>query len=101
MSAAREPAFVRLTLEWCNRQRAKKGRKPITRLPQGLRSNAKSCPCGSATGLSVFTYGAHPLASDGLTDYSAPRIKVPRSVQEFVIAFDRGDLPQYVKKEKP
>lgn len=100
MRAKREPAFVRLTLEWCNRQRAKKGKKPLARLPRGIQSNAHSCPCGSATGLAVFAGGAHPVGRHGYVDHSV-KILVPKSVEEFVIAFDAGALPQYVKKTKP
>ena len=58
-----------------------------------------SCPCGSATGLAVFAGAAYPV-SDGHPVYDV-KIRVPKSVERFVIAFDEGDFPQYVKKEKP
>ena len=61
----------------------------IDRLPKGERDNAQSCPCGLATGVYVdnLTWGpdeAHNRAYE-----------LPIPVQEFVSAFDAGELPQY------
>lgn len=95
MSAKREPAFVRLTLEWCNRQRAKKGRKPLVRLPRGIKTDPLSCPCGAATGLEVLSDRAHD------PDHGYKVIRIPIAVKDFIGAFDDGKLPQYVKRVKP
>ncbi len=91
----REPAYVAETLAWCNRQRKKQGKGPLKKLPKGRRGDPTSCPCGAATGLYVFVDEAEHYDAG-----SGDRIYVPinRFVKDFVLNFDSGLLPQYVKK---
>ena len=86
----KEPAYVAATLQWCNERRKEKGKKPLTKLPGGVRGDPLSCPCGKATGLSV---GAVLWGEPG---YLKPQSNsLPETVSEFVVAFDNGELPQY------
>jgi hypothetical protein len=82
-----EPAYVQATLEWCNFQRAAQGLKPLDRLPKGKISDPRSCPCGAATGLEVSL--TFYITREGYDR------DLPKDVQLFVLAFDRGKLPQY------
>lgn len=88
-----EPRYVRLTLEWCNRQRKKQGKKPLKRLPKGNIGSIASCPCGSAAGLYVglITYWDYNNTTK-CVNYKL----LPKSVKTFVREFDRGHLPQYI-----
>lgn len=96
-----EPRFVRLTLEWCNRQRKKKNLKPLKRLPKGIIAQPTSCPCGAATGLYVGRYTAWDVdPNNPLKHQDGTRIDIPASVIQFVRAFDAGNLPQYIKEVK-
>jgi hypothetical protein len=89
-----EPQYVAATLAWCNARRAENGEPPLNRLPSGRPQRADSCPCGAATGLRV--YDRHFSSADVHKPYVAENGKpLPRVVQRFVRAFDRGDLPQY------
>lgn len=83
-----EPSFVVETLAWCNERRAERDMEPLKRLPKGRRSDPESCPCGKATGLKVRvrTY------REGDSDTPLP---LPVAVEDFVEAFDGGELPQY------
>jgi hypothetical protein len=83
-----EPGYVTETLAWCNQRRAERGKKPLKRLPKGKRMVASSCPCGKATGLSVF-----PHYYDG--SFNGWRQKTPEAVANFIVAFDDGKLPEY------
>jgi hypothetical protein len=101
----KEPACVAATLRWCNEMRAKKGKKPLKRLPKGERRNGYSCPCGKATGVFVGSgQWGHNAEESG--DYFCGYIKTPKShllpagVRRFVEAFDSGELPQYIAEEK-
>lgn len=89
-----EPQYVAETLAWCNKRRAETGMKPLERLPKGQRGNARSCPCGAATGLYV-----HAASFRESRDPDAQRWPIPRAVTEFVTAFDGGRLPQYEEDE--
>lgn len=83
---APEPPFVEETLAWCNRLRARDGKRQLKRLPVGKPRDPLSCPCGKATGRKVLS-----------ERYSVPSgyAPLPSYVRLFVIAFDNGDLPQY------
>jgi hypothetical protein len=85
----REPAFVAETLAWCNEIRAGKGMEPLACLPKGKRHDPSSCPCGKATGLLVFSFYARERAGKRATRDTT------RAVEDFVLAFDRRELPQY------
>lgn len=85
-----EPAFVAETLQWCNERRAEKGKKSLKKLPKGIRRDANSCPCGEATGLTVFA----DAYREQVDSYEG-ELPVPSCVTEFVQAFDGGQLPQY------
>jgi hypothetical protein len=87
-----EPTYVAETLAWCNERRAERGKRPLKRLPKGIRGDAKSCPCGKATGLKVdFLFY--------LDDRKGPpRGILPDPVRAFVRQFDWGLLPQYEAK---
>jgi hypothetical protein len=87
-----EPAFVAATLAWCNERRAERGKKPLKKLPKGRRMDAKSCPCGAATDLTVYSIGFGPPGSLPSLGELRP---LPKSVSAFVSAFDNGELPQY------
>lgn len=97
-----EPTFVAETLDWCNEVRGEKGMEPLPRLPKGRREDPVSCPCGQATGLWVespdffdqedvdsYANDLDHLREEGLA------FVLPDAVQEFVSAFDKGELPQY------
>lgn len=86
-----EPKYVEETLRWCNRKRKEKGKLPLIKLPKGIRGKGDSCPCGEATELFV---GRDFFTDDPSMTF---RSKLPRSVQRFVSAFDKGKLPQYDK----
>lgn len=86
-----EPAFVQETLNWCNRHREAQHKTPLSRLPKGYQGDPETCPCGTATGLTVRTmFYEDPEAGTTLL--------LPKAVQEFVIAFDTGKLPQYIEE---
>lgn len=85
-----EPAYVAATLAWCNARRKEQGKRALKRLPKGMRRNARSCPCGKASGLSVWVQFAY--------DSRQRAVPVPRAVGRFIRAFDAGRLPQYEAK---
>jgi hypothetical protein len=91
----KEPSYVRETLAWCNRQRVKRGKDPLAKLPKGVRRVPNSCPCGKATGLAVF----EDMAED-FSNGTYVKVGINRFVRRFVEAFDNGDLPQYEMKQK-
>jgi hypothetical protein len=91
-----EPQYIAETLAWCNKQRREQGKKPLERLPKGHRNQSTSCPCGRATGLSVYADNAY--ATDRLGRDTGLPLRVSRAVTRFVLAFDRGRLPQYEAK---
>lgn len=91
MATTAEPEFVAETLAWCNSIRAEKGMEPLDCLPKGLPGDPASCPCGAATGLRVRVY----TYDDGVDGDPMMRGAVPDAVNEFVISFDDGQLPQY------
>lgn len=93
MSTSPEPSFVAETLAWCNEKRRERGMEPLERLPKGLRDDPRSCPCGKATGLVVWTYEYSADWSPGMKNFDAQTL--PLAVTEFTVAFDRGELPQY------
>lgn len=88
-------AIVNGTLKWCNRQREKKGKKPLKKLPKGEKLNPESCPCGRATGLHVDMESAIDNHSGLYVDHV--RIPLPKSVKLFVKMFDNGQFPEYVE----
>lgn len=90
MTQDAEPRYVQRTLDWCNRQRAKKGMPPLDRLPRGEMSNSSSCPCGAATGLVVESYEHY---EPGFAEDAIPN---PGYLRRFIEMFDGGRLPQYV-----
>ena len=90
-----EPAFVAETLAWCNKMRDERGLEPLARLPKGDVGDPRSCPCGKATGLHVEWWAAYEPLSDW--QERPPICSLPDAVQQFVKAFDRGELPQYVR----
>ena len=78
--------IIKGTLAWCNRQRAKQGKKPLLRLPKGKRHDPASCPCGKATGLLVYSQAAKK------NDRSRKVVcRLPKSVRRFVLKFDRQE----------
>lgn len=79
--------LVDATLAWCNERRAERGRTPLDRLPKGRRGHARECPCGTASGLRVY--------SNVYTDESGVRHDTPSPVKAFINAFDAGRLPEY------
>src|SRR5690242_20111147 len=83
-----EPWFVAEALAWCNEMRAEEGKRPLKKLPKGTRDDSKSCPCAKATGLRISHTRWETM--DGREDGC-----LPRSVIDFVFAFDDGELPQY------
>lgn len=85
-----DPPFVAETLAWCNERRAEKNLEPLDRLPKGVRTDGRSCPCGKATGLYVYSSCYAPAEDPNNTIDDTPR-----PVQEFVAAFDNKELPQY------
>jgi hypothetical protein len=97
MPKKKEPRFVSGTLKWCNKMREKAGKRPLKQLPKGGRYDTLSCPCGKATGLHVGTthWGKTADECDVLFFLQSPKQRIPKSVQQFVEAFDEGQLPQY------
>lgn len=92
--------IVRDTIAWCNEMRRDQGKGPIEDLPLGHRSDPETCPCGAATGLRVYrnVWMTEEQSRDELMDFGkAERMgqSLPYAVRQFVIAFDRGTLPQY------
>ena len=89
-----EPKYVAATLKWCNTRRKEQGKKPLKRMPQGYRSDPGSCPCGKTAKLHVGTELWRFQSESSYYDDKS----LPRRVQEFVKAFDSGELPQYELK---
>lgn len=87
-----EPKYVAETLAWCNARRKEQGKRALKRLPKGETHNGVSCPCGKATNLYVGAYDYWKLPIECVEQTSG---KLPRPVQEFIVAFDKGKLPQY------
>ena len=84
----KDPAYVKEVLKWCNARRKEKGKKPLKKLPKGYPDDARSCPCGKATGLKVYRLSYRDLDA-GIFG------RITKSVRRFVDAFDAGQLPQY------
>lgn len=91
MSTEIDPACVAGTLNWCNKKRVERGMGELERLPRGTRGDPLSCPCGRATGLHV---GAENWG-DPAKGPKRWEGKLPLAVQQFVLLFDNGKLPQY------
>ncbi len=92
---------IKATLKWCNMVRSIKGQLPLDALPQGRRSDGKSCPCGEATsvfvGREVFYNPDHkPKYNPAIQEYDQPeKHRLPPEVSIFVELFDKGFLPQF------
>ena len=88
-------ARIDATLKWCNRIRAKDGKKPLKKLPKGERYNGSSCPCGSASGYFV---GRSNYKKNAWSDEILGTL--PAMVTDFTRLFDHGFLPQFDKEAK-
>jgi hypothetical protein len=90
--------LIKETLTWCNRIRAKNGKKPLLKLPKGSRDDPNSCPCGKACGFAVYPDGAYD--EEALDEYSwiPPAnilvAKTNRFVRQFIEKFDDGNIPE-------
>jgi hypothetical protein len=83
-------------LAWCNEKRAEQGMEPLAELPKGERRNYKSCPCGDATGLAVYSCAyAYPSEDLYVSQLVERGQTLPPLVREFVRRFDAGRLPQF------
>jgi hypothetical protein len=89
--------LIQAALDWCNKQRELQGKELLNELPKGIQGDSRSCPCGAATGLSVGTYSYSPLPNDG--DYNED-YSLPPEVTQFVIAFDKGDIPELIDESE-
>lgn len=94
---AKEPGYVKETLDWCNEQRRLKDKEPLDILPKGKRGDPSSCPCGDATGLYVRTTTYSERHKPNVVEIKI--LPLPQPVQEFVRSFDLGRLPQYEEEE--
>jgi len=90
----KEPGYVEETLRWCNARRKEQGKEPLDKLPKGVRGKGTSCPCGAATGLFVAVSQYWEITNVATRIIQSKKF-LPRSVTRFVMAFDRGRLPQY------
>jgi hypothetical protein len=99
VTTTKEPKYVAETLKWCNSIREKMGKKPLKRLPRGVRKDASSCPCGKATGLFVYDEGAFVDTSTKANSSKKPIRRGNQFVRMFIDKFDGGKLPQYEAKE--
>ena len=88
--------LIDATLRWCNKMRKKDGKKPLAKLPRGVPHDAQSCPCGTATGLLVYTEYATRLNKTTRTGsilvlpMEEMVCELPLGVQHFVERFDMG-----------
>lgn len=84
-------------LAWCNEKRAEQGLETLDKLPKGRPADPKSCPCGSATGLQVFSVAyAKPDQKFGSYQELLGNGQVnPPVVREFILRFDNGGLSKY------
>ena len=84
-------------LEWCNAVRFTKGLAPLDELPKGVQKDGYSCPCGSATGVFVGSWGwAQTKELYGNTATSFPNTD---AVAEFVPRFDSGEFPELIAND--
>jgi len=90
-----EPKYVEATLRWCNARRKEIGKRPLKKLPKGIKREPNSCPCGKATEMEVYPDTAYRVSNYGWDEF-----RIPRSVNTFIRNFDSGNLPQYELKEK-
>ncbi len=88
-------------LSWCNMMRAEKNLEELAELPLGRQGDPRSCPCGKATGLSVGKTCWFPIDPEGRADHSNRARDLPTIVTEFVVAFDRGQIPELIDPDAP
>lgn len=84
-------------LAWCNERREEQGLEALDELPKGRPAHPKSCPCGTATGLEVFST-AYARAGQNFESYSQLQDEGqgnPDIVREFIRRFDAGGLIRY------
>lgn len=94
MDKAEKERLIAGTLEWCNAERAKQGKEPLTELPKGRVRDPLSCPCGTATGLWV---GRHTFCSTDEKRYrDKPEYDLPIVVSLFTQEFDDGTFPELI-----
>lgn len=94
---ASNTVLIRETLAWCNRLRKRNGKKPLAKLPKGVKNDAMSCPCGKACGLAVYSDGAYEDHSDDWGWDMPAEVRIARTnkfVAEFIERFDNGDIPE-------
>lgn len=99
LTQQRKAELIEATLKWCNDVRATKGKKPLKKLPKGNKKDPQSCPCGKATGLTVFTTFA--LANNSPNNdhhiIDNHHIYLPPLVTQFTVQFDRGNIPELIE----
>lgn len=85
--------FIKETLDWVNRERkARHSLPPLDDIPKGCRNTGYHCPLTHA--LPAYYVGGG-LAIFEISIEGSDNVNLPPYAQEFVRAFDRGELSQY------
>lgn len=89
-------AHDKRVLAWCNRIRAKLGKKPVRYIRKGMRD--KTCDCPLANTIGDVSLGTNDGNTN--TDWREDRMFfcVPRVASAWIRDFDTGKLPHFIAK---
>jgi len=101
---------TRRVLAYVNRVRKLRGMKPLKRMPQGARNQARSCPIACAlharsvsTNFIAFSDDGRPLQPGKARSLRIrlsrwqTRIRPPEYVKEWIEDFDAGKYPELIR----
>lgn len=80
----------RRVLAWCNKVRAKLGRKPVDMFACGLAGNCFECVIARTIGDAIAGGVSVRHRESGL------KVTTPRYIQYFIVSFDAGRLPHLI-----
>ncbi|MGZ6854805.1 MAG: hypothetical protein ACXVGC_12210 [Mycobacteriaceae bacterium] len=91
--------FIKETLDFVNRERVARGiGEPLDELPKGIQGESCKCPIANALKCEVGTHDLFFYAVEEDAEHATHRwdaVALPECAEQFVEAFDNGELPQF------